>query len=89
MVACPRRSAAAAPESLSFADAVERRQADIVRLDGEEEGDEEEESELEAGEVVDKQQGSGKGGEGLPPRAPRERLHWPPKGSRTCNTARQ
>ena len=75
---CPRRSAAAAPES---ADAVERRQADIVRLDGEEEGDEEEESELEAGEVVDKQQGSGKGGEGLPPRAPRERLHWPPKGS--------
>ena len=72
---CPRRSAAAAPESLSFADAVERRQADIVRLDGEEEGDEEEESELEAGEVVDKQQGSGKGGEGLPPRAPRERLH--------------
>ena len=75
MVACPRRSAAAAPESLSFADAVERRQTDIVRLDGEEEGDEEEESELEAGEVVDKQQGSGKGGEGLPPRAPRERLH--------------
>ena len=77
---CPRHSAAAAPESLSFADAVERRQANIVRLDGEEEGDEEE-SELEAGEVVDKQQGSGKGGEGLPPRAPRERLHWPPKGS--------
>ena len=35
---CPRRSAAAAPESLSFADLVERRQADIVRLDGEEEG---------------------------------------------------
>ena len=73
---CPRRSAAAAPESLSFADAVERRQADIVRLGGEEEGDEEE-NELEAGEVVDKQQGSGKGGEGLLPRAPRERLHWP------------
>ena len=46
-----------------------------MRLDGEEEGDEEEESELEAEEVVDKQQGSGKGGEGLPPRAPRERLH--------------
>ena len=86
---CPRRSAAAAPESLSFADAVERRQADIVRLDGEEEGDEEEESELEAEEVVDKQQGSGKGGEGLPPRAPRERLHWPPKGSKTWSTARQ
>ena len=62
---------------MSFADAVERRQADIVRLDGEEEGDEEEESELEAEEVVDKQQGSGKGGEGLPPRASRERLHWP------------
>ena len=40
---CPRRSAAAAPESLSFAGAVERKQADIVRLDGEEEGDEEEE----------------------------------------------
>ena len=35
---CPRHSAAAAAESLSFADAVERRQADIVRLDGEEEG---------------------------------------------------
>ena len=82
---CPRRSAAAAPESLSFADAVERRQADIVRLGGEEEG----ESELEAEEVVDKQQGSGKGGEGLPPRAPRERLHWPPKGSKTWTTARQ
>ena len=87
-VGCPRRSAAAAPESLSFADAVERRQADIVRLDGKEEGDEEE-SELEAEEVVDKQQGSGKGGEGLPPRAPRERLHWPPKGSKTWSTARQ
>ena len=86
---CPRRSTAAAPESLSFTDAVERRQADIMRLDGEEEGDEEEESELEAGEVVDKQQGSGKGGEGLPPRAPRERLHWPPKGSKTWSTARQ
>ena len=85
----PRRSAAAAPESLSFADAVERRQADIVRLDGKEEGDEEEENELEAEEVVDKQQGSGKGGEGLPPRAPRERLHWPPKGSKTWTTARQ
>ena len=54
MVACPRRSAAAAPESLSFADAVERRQADIVRLDGEEDGDEEEESVAE--EVGDKQQ---------------------------------
>ena len=61
---CPRRSAAAAPESLSFADLVERRQADIVRLDGEEEGDEEEEGVAE--EVGDKQQGSGKGGEGLP-----------------------
>ena len=85
---CPRRSAAAAPESLSFADAVERRQADIVRLDGKEEGYEEE-SELEAEEVVDKQQGSDKGGEGLPPRAPRERLHWPPKGSKTWSTARQ
>ena len=55
---CPRRSVATAPESLSLADAIERRQADIVRLDGEEEGDEEEESELEAEEVVDKQQGS-------------------------------
>ena len=75
MVACPRRSAAAAPESLSFADAVERRQADIVRLDGGDEGDEEEENELEAGEVVDKPQGSGKRGEGLSPRARRERLH--------------
>ena len=81
MVAVLGALAAAGPESLSVADAVERRQADVVRLDGEEEGDEEEESELEAGEVVDKQQGSGKGGEGLPPRAPRERLHWPPKGS--------
>ena len=87
---CPRRSAAAAPESLSFADAVERRQADIVRLlDDEEEGDEEAESELEAEEVVDKRQGSGKGGEGLPPRAPKQRLHWPPKGSKTWSTARQ
>ena len=84
----PRHSAAAAPESLSFADEVERRQADIVRLDGEEEGDEEE-SELEAGEVVDKQQGSGKRGDGLPPRAPKQRLHWPPKGSKTWSTARQ
>ena len=43
---CPRSSAAAAPENLSFADAVERRQADIVRLDGEEEGDEEKELSL-------------------------------------------
>ena len=68
---------------------VERRQADIVRLDGDEEGHEEEESELEAGEVVDKQQGSGKGGEGLPPTAPRERRHWPPKGSKTWSTARK
>ena len=87
---CPRHSAAAAPESLSFADAVERRQADIVRLlDDEEEGDEEAESELEAEEVVDKQQGSGKGGEGLPPIAPKQRLQWPPKGSKTWSTARQ
>ena len=85
---CPRRSAAAAPESLSFADAVERRQADVVRLDGEEDGDEEE-SELEAEEVVDNQQGSGKGGEGLSPRAPKQRLPWPPKGSKTWSTARQ
>ena len=84
---CPRRSAAAAPESLSFADAVEHRQADIMRLDGEEEGDEEQESELEAEEVVDKQQGSGKGGEGLPPIAPKQRLQWPPKGSKTWSTA--
>ena len=82
---CPRRSAAAAPES---ADAVERRQADIVRLDGEGEGDEEE-SELEAEEVVDKQQGSGKGGEGLPPRTPKQRLHWPPKGSKTWDTGQR
>ena len=37
---------------MSFADAVERRQADIVRLDGEEEGDEEKESELEREEAV-------------------------------------
>ena len=74
---------------LVFRRRVERRQADIVRLGGEEEGDEEGESELEAEEVVDKQQGSGKGGEGLPPRAPRERLHWPPKGSKTWSTARQ
>ena len=86
---CPRRSAAAAPESLSFADAVERRQADIVRLDGEEEGDEEEESELEAEEVVDKQQGSGKGGEGISPRALKQRLHWPPKGSKTWSTGQR
>ena len=81
---CPRRSAAAAPESLSFADLVERRQADIVQLDGEEEGDEEEESVAE--EVGDKQQGSGKRGDGLPPRAPKQRLHWPPKGSKTWST---
>ena len=50
---------------MSFADAVERRQADIVRLDGEE-GDEEEESELEAEEVVDKQQGERQGWGGPP-----------------------
>ena len=80
-VGCPRRSAAAAPESLSFADLAERRQADIVRLEGEEEGDEEEESVAE--EVGDKQQGSGKGGEGLPLRVPKQRLHWPRKGSKT------
>ena len=86
---CPRRSAAAAPENLSFADAVERRQADIVRLDGEEEGDEEKESELEREQVGDKREGSGQGGEGLPPRAPQKRLHWPPKGSKTWSTARQ
>ena len=72
---CPRRSAAAAPENFSFANAVERRQADIVRLDGEEEGDEEKESELEREEVGDKREGSGEGGEGLPPRAPQKRLH--------------
>ena len=86
---CPRRSAAAAPESLSFADAVERRQADIVRLDCEEEGDEEEESKLEREEVVDKRQGSGEDGEGLPPRAPKKRLHWPPKGSKTWSTGQR
>ena len=72
---------------MSFADLVERRQADIVRLDGEEDGDEEEESVAE--EVGDKQQGSGKGGEDLPPRAPKQRLYWPPKGSKTWSTARQ
>ena len=72
---CPRRSAAAAPESLCFADAVERSQADIVCLDCEEEGDEEEESKLEREEVVDKRQGSGEGGEGLPPREPQKRLY--------------
>ena len=71
-----------------FADAVERRQADVVRLDGEEDGDEEE-SELEAEEVVDNQQGSGKGGEGLPPRAPKQRLHWPSKGSKTSSTGQR
>ena len=86
---CPRRSAAAAPESLSFADAVERRQADIVRLDGEEEGDEEKESELEREEVGDKREGSVEGGEGLPPRAPQKRLHWPPKGSKTWSTGQR
>ena len=86
---CPRRSSTAARESLSFADAVERRQADIVRLDGEEEGDEEEESELETEEVVDKQQGSGKVREGLPPRAPKQRLHWPPKGQKTWSTGQR
>ena len=84
---CPQRSAAAAPESLCFADLVERRQADIVQLDGEEEGDEAEESVAE--EVGDKQQGSGKGGEGLPPRAPKQRLHWPPKGSKTRSTGQR
>ena len=79
---CPRRSAAAAPENLSFADAVKRRQADI-----EEEGDEEEESVAE--EVGGKQQGNGKGGQGLPPRAPKQRLHWPPKGSKTWSTGQR
>ena len=87
---CPRRSTAAAPESLSFTDAVERRQADIVRLDGKEEGDEEEESELEAGEVVDKQQGSGKGGRASHPEHPESAYtDWPPKGSTIWSTARQ
>ena len=79
---CPRRSAAATPESLSFADLVKRRQADI-----EEEGDEEEESVAE--EVGGKQQGNGKGGQGLPPRAPKQRLHWPPKGSKTWSTGQR
>ena len=86
---CPRRSAAAAPDSLSVADAVERRQADIVRLDGEEEGDEEKESELEREEMGDKREGSGEGGAGLPPRAPQKRLHWPPKGSKTWSTGQR
>ena len=68
---------------------VERRQADIVRLDGEEEGDEEKESELEREEVGDKREGSVEGGEGLPPRAPQKRLHWPPKGSKTWSTGQR
>ena len=69
---------------MSFADAVEHRQADIVRLDGEEEGDEEEESELKAGEVVDKQQGERqrKVGRASHPEHPESvYTDWPPKGS--------
>ena len=58
-------------------------------FDGEEEGDEEKESELEREEVGDKREGSVEGGEGLPPRALQKRLHWPPKGSKTWSTARQ
>ena len=58
-------------------------------FDGEEEGDEENESELEREEVGDKREGSVEGGEGLPPRAPQKRLHWPPKGSKTWSTGQR
>ena len=58
-------------------------------FDGEEEGDEEKESELEREEVGDKREGSVEGGEGLPPRAPQKRLHWPPKGSKTWSTGQR
>ena len=85
---CPRRSAAAAPENLSFADAVERRQADIVRLDGEDEGDEEKESELEREEVGDKREGAAKVGRASRPERPKSVYTGRPRARRLGARAR-
>ena len=85
---CPRSSAAAAPENLSFADAVERRQADIARLDGEDEGDEEKESELEREEVGDKREGAAKVGRASRPERPKSVYTGRPRARRLGARAR-